>query len=458
MTHHSSGTLSHQQYINGLRDADPSVLISVYTEFRAAVVRAVTMLGGSEADGGIFFRAGLVEAARQVRAGEFAENEPFFFQIRELALAHYRDWLAERLSDERILVKKPPIAFADTEEQETDFQQGEFEQNEEPQVISNPETPSTETQEEPAQHPQATGFLIPTPETLRLTRQSIYAWRYFERLNPSEQRDVFSSIETGEDSLALQQYCSLLKITPAENTGLPQWVLHALRDTEGYHFWQKTQDLERKIAAREPLVSPPADSSNKWVSRIILMLIVLVGIYWAYNYLFRAAAPREVYQENFQPPASILDDLDNRKAADTMSLAPLPDRPVACEDMLRQADANYREKDYSSAAEILYRIAEDESLSSCHADAWFYLGIVGLQLDDPGTTLQCFAKIDNLDRFGEDIYWYQALAFVKLAEGQPQLRDKAERAVERAMGATSQPDRQAKAQEMLDQLRGKALK
>ena len=97
---HPSGNLSNEQYINGLRSADPEVLTSIYVEFRTAVVRAITSLGGSETDGGIFFRAGLVEAARQAREGEFPEGEPFFFQIRELAVAHYRDWLAERLPAE----------------------------------------------------------------------------------------------------------------------------------------------------------------------------------------------------------------------------------------------------------------------------------------------------------------------------------------------------------------------
>jgi len=443
---HPSGTLSNEQYIKGLRDADSSVLVSIYTEFRTAIVRAVTMLGGSETDGGIFFRAGLVEAARQVRAGEFLENEPFFFQIRELALAHYRDWLAERLAAENLAEADSPSANVVAEEE------AETREHEDNELASQPAEDTAQEELPPA---STSEMQVPNSDTLRLTRQSIYAWRHFERLNPSEQRDVQAAIESGEDNLALRQYFSLLKLSsPSENSTVPGWLTHALHDTEGRHFWQKTQDLERKIANREALVPPAADASNRWISRIFLALTVLVLLLWAYNYFFRAAAPREVYRENFQPPTSILDDLQSRQAADTMSLGPLPERPVACEEMLRQADANYREKDYTSAAEVLYRIADDQSLAACHSDAWFYLGIIGLQLDEPGTTLQSFAKIDNLDRFGEDIYWYQALAFVKLAEGQPQLRDKAERAVERAMGATQRPERQAKAQEMLDQLRG----
>ena len=159
-----------------------------------------------------------------------------------------------------------------------------------------------------------------------------------------------------------------------------------------------------------------------------------------------------MYQEHFQPPASILDDLRKRQAADTMSLEPLPERPGACEDMLSQADANYREKDYRAAATVLYRLAEDESLSACHADAWFYLGVVALQMEEPDLTLQCFAKIDNLDRFGEDISWYQALAFVKLAERQPDMRERAVRALQRAAGASTDPARRRQAEQMLEGL------
>ncbi len=460
--------LSNEQYINGLRIADPTVLASIYVEFRTPVIRAITSLGGSEADGGIFFRAGLVEAARQVRAGEFTDSEPFFFQVRELAIAHYRDWLAERA---------PAGAMPDNESESPDDKTASLETE-----ADNPPSPEA-TADERAETDQTSNFKLQTPnsDTLRQTRRSIYAWRHFERLDANWQEQVLlavapqqqydappldgsaDSVPTNDrdelpmknrDEFCYQHYLSLLQLAPAENATLPYWVISALHNTEGYHFWQKTQDLERKIANRQPLAPPTPTPPNKWFPRLLLALSAIMLLSWGYNYFFRSATPREVYKENFQPPASILEDLRSRQHTDTMSVGPLPERPVACEEMLQQADANYREKDYAAAAEVLYRIADDQSLAACHSDAWFYLGIIGLHLDDPGTTLQSFAKIDNLDRFGEDIYWYQALAFVKLAEQQPDLRDKAVRAVERALGATQSSERRAQAEEMLKQLGG----
>lgn len=479
---HPSGNLSTEEYINGLYSTDPAVLTSIYVEFRAPVVRAITALGGSEADGGIFFRAGVVEAAKQVDAGEFLEDEPFFFQVRELALAHYRDWLAERLADDT----PSPEAEATASKS---VKAGEWPNEETPESKAQAgATPSLEADQQ-VEKGQTSNFQPPTSEALRLTRRSIYAWRHLEQLDAHSQHQVLAAValpdptddEPAQDEAsaehpfqpaapvlpeadepvgnpltnpAIQQYLSLLKLPLTTSTDLPDWLLHALRNTDGYHFWQKTQRLERKIANREPLHPAAPAPANRWLPRVLLTLAALLLLSWGYNYFFRSAAPREVYQENFQPPASILDDLQSRQSADTMSLGPLPERPRACAEMLQQADANYREKDYAAAGEVLYRIADDPSLAPCHSDAWFYLGIIGLHLNDPGTTLQSFAKIDNLDRFGEDIYWYQALAFVKLAEQQPALRDKAVRAVERAVGATQKPERQARAKEMLEQLGG----
>ena len=416
---HPSEKLLNEQYISGLRTADREVLIAVYEEFRTPTVRAVASLGGSDADGGIFFRAAVVECARQARAGELPEEEPFFLHLQALAIAHFRDWQAERREKAGIVASEADDSAA------TD----------------------------------SLSSTIPTSAMLRQTRRSIYSWRHFEQLTPHCQHEVLDSLDdqATEDaplsaSPCRDQYIAQLQLTSPDGPGLPDWAIHALRDSEGYHFWQETQSLERKIANREPFVTKPLPAYNHWFPRLLIGLGISLLLYSGYNYFFGAAASRAAYKDNFQPPASILADLKTRQATDTMSIEGLPARPIACEEMLRQADASYLEKDYTSAAQVLYRITEDESLAPCHSDALFYLGIVGLQLGDPSTTLQCFAKIDNLDRFGEDIYWYQALAFVKLSEKQPELRDRAARAVERAIAATQNPERRAQAEEMLKRI------
>jgi len=454
---HPSGKLSNDQYINGLQDANDDILISIYVEFRTAVVRTVTAQGGNEADGGIFFRAAVVETARQARARELPLDEPFFFHLREIALAHYLDWQAE-----------PHEKSAAQETTE---------------LMPAPALSST----------------LPDTPTLRQTRMNIYAWRHFEQLDAGCQQEVLDYAQSStpaslSDSSepCVRKYFSLLQIpfpqhihpTPltsgepdidpsdaepdaellspqarsnlkpqTSNFKLPDWVSIALLDTKGYQFWQKTQHLERKIANRQPLAPPPEAPPNKWLPRLAMALAAFTLLYTGYTYFFRSATPREVYQDNFQPPTSIMADLQTRQAADTMSTEPRPERPVACDEILRQADAIYQKKEYEAAAEVLYGLAESESLAPCHSDALFYLGIIALHNDDPGTALQCFAKIDNLDRFGEDIYWYQALAFVKMAELQPDLREKAARAVERAVGATQHPERRTQAEKMLEKLK-----
>jgi hypothetical protein len=93
-----------------------------------------------------------------------------------------------------------------------------------------------------------------------------------------------------------------------------------------------------------------------------------------------------------------------------------------------------------------------EELAVCHSDALFYVGIIALVQEDPELTLECFSKIEDLEHFGEDIYWYQALAFVKLAEKNPLLRDKAARAVERARSNTQDSLRRVQAEKMLEHL------
>jgi len=93
-----------------------------------------------------------------------------------------------------------------------------------------------------------------------------------------------------------------------------------------------------------------------------------------------------------------------------------------------------------------------EELAVCQSDALYYIGIIALEQEEPELTLECFSKIEDLEHFGDDIYWYQALAFVKLAEKNPLLRDKAVRAVERARSNAQDSLRRAQAEKMLKHL------
>jgi len=241
-------------------------------------------------------------------------------------------------------------------------------------------------------------FELPPSEALRETRQKITAWR------------------KGEQT-----------------------------DAEGYMLWQKLRDIDRKATG----AAEDAPKSNLARNLLILFVLLTLG-YMAYVWFSRAKTPAEVYQDNFNPPESLVADLALRygpaRGNDSVTA-----RPNACEFLIREADEFYKVKDYESAQGVLFEILSD-SLAVCQSDALFYIGVIALAQEDAGLALECFAKIEDLEHFGEDIYWYQALAFVKLAEKNPLLRDKAARAVERTRSHTRDSLRREYADKMLEHL------
>ena len=241
-------------------------------------------------------------------------------------------------------------------------------------------------------------FPLPSSEVLRETRQKITAWR------------------KGEQT-----------------------------DAEDYLLWQKMRDIERKTTG----AAEDAPKSN-FARNLLIFFVLLTMGYMAYVWFARSKTPAEVYHDNFVPPESLMADLSLRygpaRGNDSVTA-----RPSACEFLLREADEFYKVKDYESAQEVLFEILSD-SLVVCQSDALFYIGVIALAQENPELALECFAKIEDLEHFGEDIYWYQALAFVKLAEKNPLLRDKAARAVERTYSHTQDSLRREQAEKMLKHL------
>ena len=223
------------------------------------------------------------------------------------------------------------------------------------------------------------------------------------------------------------------------------WKKGEQTDDAGYALWEKIRRIEHRLSA----VDKPPTKSN-FNRNLLIVFALLAGLYLAYIYLFSSKTPAQVYDENFTLPESILSDLRLRYGPERGNDS-VTTRPSACEFLLQQADQFYKTKDYDSAQAVLLEILED-SLTACHSDALFYIGIIGLQQEEPELTLECFSKIEDLEHFGEDIYWYQALAFVKLAETNPLLREKATRAVERARSNALDSLRRVQAEKMLKQL------
>lgn len=223
------------------------------------------------------------------------------------------------------------------------------------------------------------------------------------------------------------------------------WKKGEQTDDELYPLWEKLRRFESQISDEKP-----PKSKSHFARNLFIFFALLTGAWLVWLYVFRSKTPAEVYDANFSLPESIMSDLRHRygpeRGNDSVS-----SRPSACEFYLREADVFYQAKDFESAQMALAGILED-SLTTCHSDALYYIGILGLQQEQPELALECFSKIEDLEHFGEDLYWYQALAFVKLAEKNPLLRDKAVRAIERTRSNAQDSLRRAQAEKMLEHL------
>lgn len=409
------GQFPNETYIAGLRDNPDSTLAVVYDEFRQPVIRSVTAMGGSEADGAFFFQTAVIDAARFARSGILPANLPFLSFLKTLSKAHYKDWLE----------------------------------------ATNAEAPGPGEPPEP--DAQLVDAQIPDRATLLETRRRIQVWAQMENLDsdcraalfllPAAPEAVATAVETGAlDETCREQFRKIVQEPDAPAGEIPDWALAALQDRNGYAVWQRTQELEKEWAVDKP-VAP--ESNRVWRWAMALLLLVAIG-YSVYQFYYHPKTAAEVFADNFVPPTSLLEDFGARYGPE-MGNDSVSARPNQCIQLLQEADAYYRAKEFKAAMDPLLLIVLDSN-SICQSDAWYFLGIVQLQLEDPTTAIQCFAKIEDLQRYGEDLYWYQALAFVQLAKENPLMRDKARRAVERSLGNTRNPKRRAQAESMLKNL------
>jgi hypothetical protein len=222
-----------------------------------------------------------------------------------------------------------------------------------------------------------------------------------------------------------------------------------------FNLWQQLRQITDVPASVEPaelplpeLPEPPVrpETSRFWPRAFAGFLLLTAG-YIVYYFAAGRTNTADVFKDNFATPSGLLADLDKRYPAGDTSGA-----RANCGELLRQADEFYQKEHYEAALRVLEAIVFDTVAARCHADAHFYLGVICLKLEKPGDALQNLAKIDNLEAYGEDLYWYQALAFVQLAQYRPDMRPVALRAVERARSNTTNAERRAQTEEMLQKL------
>lgn len=403
----ATGQFPNESYLDGLRDDPESSIAVVYNEFRGPILRAFSEMEVADKDAIFFFQMAVTDAARLVRAGEAPEWVPFPIFLHTLSVAH---WYASKGVSE--LPATPP-AGCDAEAWRR----------------------------------------MPAATTLRETQAKSAGWAVMPELEPECRTVLLDASDVDENDEAAQEKRNACKeqvlqaIHASVSSELPAWLLPALRDTDGYAAWQRTRELEQGRHTENPPAPPESNRIWRWV--VAVFLVTVVG-YSAFQFFFRPKTAAEVFADNFAPPGSLIADMEKRYGAE-MGNDSVSARPNTCMFLLREADAYYQASDYESALEPLLLIVTD-SLAICQSDAWYFLGIIQLQLEEPASAVQCFAKIDDIERYGEDLYWYQALAFVQMAKGNPLLRDRAIRAVEQAIGNIQDPKRRARAEEMLTSL------
>ncbi|MBN8683455.1 MAG: hypothetical protein J0L99_12465 [Chitinophagales bacterium] len=416
-----------ETYLDGLRNGDPGTLEQLYRELRQPVIQAIESQGGSAADGGVFFFTALQHMALELRENRYPEGQSLAAYVKGLSLAHYTNWQHER-------GQTPP------------------------ETLPTPDVAEVQA-------------YLPDAAALSAMRNRLVAWRAASKLSPQcldalQNLPLRSEIPAPQPSpdpsmpppipmasvpdTCIFQFAQLLNLPPEAQQDLPEWALSAVRDRAGYHYRQVAQGIENRL--HQAANAAPATASKSEFAKYLVILLaalaLIVGGVMLWQYLSRDEKPKQVYQDNFAPPVSIIEDMRKRYGVDFGSDSTGYKSPE-CLNAMIEVDVFYKKKDFHNAEQRLFEIADDPSITGCSADAFYYLAIIALQQGQPRQTLALLAKIDDLDNFGQEIYWYQSMAFLKMAETDPEMRDRAIHAVERGIGNMTDSLRRQRMEQML---------
>lgn len=391
--------------------ADDAVLQLIYTDIRPGVLRAVVAEGADASDGSVFFQAALVDTAELIRTGALPEGVPLYEALEEMTIAHFNAWLHDENS--KNITKL-----------EDELEDSELEQlNADAQEVSDHWGPGS--------------------EQLAETRKHIYTWKKMGELRPS---CIPELLRTGgeSDSICQAELATALG-QPSTDTSLPIWAQAALQRQTDHQIWSKVRMYEQNLEKGLTIDGQEPPKKDNAIARYAFLFLLFATLgYVVYSWINAPKPAGEIFKENFEPPQSLLADINRRFENDTSGIV----RPEQCTELLQQADVLYGAKNYSGTKDILFQILERESLGACHSDACFGLGLVFLKQNEPTDALQYFSKIDNVEAYGEDLYWYQALCFVQIAKMNANARPLALRAVERFLENTNNEERKKQAEKM----------
>lgn len=208
---------------------------------------------------------------------------------------------------------------------------------------------------------------------------------------------------------------------------------------------KRAAEAEAAAAATAPRrAEKAAPARNTWIGGMLIGLGILAAAYIFSERFAEPEPPKDVFAEAFQPPQNLLGDYPLSTNTDTSMLP-----AGACLSLLAEADAHYQKDELELAQDLLLMVAMDTAITPCKSDAWFFLGILRLKMNDPNLAIQCFTKVEDYERFGDDIQWYMALSFVRIAERDAEMTPRARRALERIRDSAASEERRNYAKELL---------
>lgn len=411
----NTGLLSNETLLKHLPEGSDIALHLIYQEIRPGVLRALERAGASKPEAVAYFQAGLIEASSLARNGKYPADLPLFAGLEQLSLAHYQS-------------QQNPTGWVSSD------------------------------------------YWIPDAASLETTRHHLYTWRALVSLGKSCEQALLSeqntfnneerwgnrpstSIETEKsfEPAGDRESCEAALLTALKRTdlALPSWAKDALERTQDYQIWKKSRSLDQRLELGMPISTPLAPNPtnrrlSKWILYLLAAGLLLSGGYWWYQ----TARIKALFDDHFQPPQQLLADINRRFEKDTTGLI----RPAACQELLLNADQHYSAGQYEAAEQPLRQLIQEEGLEDCYSDGCFALAIVLLQQDKSEEALEFLSKIENIEAYGEDLYWYQALAMVQLARHQPSLKTVAKGALERFLENTQNEARRQEGTKLLEEL------
>lgn len=383
-----------------LRLPESGAVEYLYSKFRKRSSRAVEAAGGSHADGNTFFRIAVIQTCMLANQNMLPESTDFDTFLSALSTAHFRDWASERNQ------------YTDTAGI----------------------TPNE---------------LIPDAASRAHLRRLVRARRQWQKLDEKCRHEVATAaaLEVNfKDSACLGIYLKSVPelLPPDDKASLPPDARMALTNPLFKRVCDMVDQQESCTALNQRAAKPAEKRRNRLIAGAVLLTATSIALW---TYLSAPKPAEDIFNENYTPPQSILEDKAERAARDSVAGTV----PEVCEQVLEDADVYFKEKKWEEVIGTLILMADNEN-DVCKSDALFYMAIAGLQLENPELTLECLSKISDIDRYGEDLYWYQALAFVKIAAERPGKRSLARKAVERARSNTVIPERKVQAEKMLSEL------